>query len=107
MNTNITTIKDVSDYTSEIFLTPIDKALEILTSGIQNIATEVSMLREELILIDTSIFELLQQEKYGLLPLEFFEWSHESKTAYIARRFGITTKLAKLILKFYLDIRVW
>ena len=107
MNTKIITIKDVSNYTSEIFLTRIEKSLDILLSRIQIIATEVSMLREELILIDTSIFELLQQDKYGLLPLEFFEWNHESQTAYIARRFGVTTKLAKLILKFYLEIRMW
>ena len=107
MNTKIITIKDVSNYTSEIFLTRIEKSLDILLSRIQIIATEVSMLREELILIDTSIFELLQQDKYGLLPLEFYEWSNESKTAYIARRFGLTTKLARLVLKFYLEIRMW
>ena len=107
MNTKIITIKDVSNYTSEIFLTRIEKSLDLLLSRIQIIATEVSMLREELILINTSIFELLQQDKYGLIPFEFFEWSHESKIAYIARRFGVTTKLAKLILKFYLDIRMW
>jgi len=107
MSVNIITIEDVSRYTSEIFLTRIEKTLSLLLRKVQNIATEVSMLREELVLIDTSIFELLQQDKYGLIPFEFFEWSYESKTAYIARRFGVTTKLAKLILKFYLDIRMW
>ena len=107
MSTKIITIKDVSNYTSEIFLTRIEKTLSLLLQRLQNIATEVSMLREELVLIDTSIFELLQQAKYGLLPLEFFEWNHESQTAYIARRFGLTTKLAKLVLKFFLEIRMW
>ena len=107
MSVKIITIENVSNYTSEIFLTRIEKTLSLLLQRLQNIATEVSMLREELVLIDTSIFELLQQSKYGLLPLEFFEWNRESQTAYIARRFGLTTKLAKLVLKFFLEIRMW